>query len=272
MGLSNYYDILGCDVNDTDEVVKKAYRRKALEHHPDRHADATDIIKEQHTEKFKELSTAYAKIMKARSGTTRPRTTDSDSDADDFEYTDFLDDDILEFFDINVNDIQQFNEVVYLLNNDALINTFGSLVFNQFEPHVFSPHDRTSPSVTRDQSFASKPFGFVPPVDSALPLVRLDPQREPKPLIIKLEFRRRSFERHVTKTLKLKLGPRVLRVNITLNKKNKIELDEPIDVYRIDKNKYMLPRSIIIHTGIRASIRTGVHRDVRHTSRVDRNN
>ena len=96
MGLSNYYDILGCDVNDTDEVVKKAYRRKALEHHPDRHADATDIIKEQHTEKFKELSTAYAKIMKARSGTTRPRTTDSDSDADDFEYTDFLDDDILD--------------------------------------------------------------------------------------------------------------------------------------------------------------------------------
>lgn len=48
--MSNYYDILGVDRNASAEDIKKAFRKKAVEHHPDRGGDE---------EKFKEASMAY---------------------------------------------------------------------------------------------------------------------------------------------------------------------------------------------------------------------
>ena len=46
----NYYDILGVDKNATQEEIKKAFRKKAVEHHPDKGGDEA---------KFKEASEAY---------------------------------------------------------------------------------------------------------------------------------------------------------------------------------------------------------------------
>ena len=48
--MSNYYDILGIDKNASAEDIKKAYRKKALEYHPDRGGDEV---------KFKEAAEAY---------------------------------------------------------------------------------------------------------------------------------------------------------------------------------------------------------------------
>lgn len=46
----DYYEILGVDKNATTDDIKKAYRKKAIEHHPDKGGDE---------EKFKEAAEAY---------------------------------------------------------------------------------------------------------------------------------------------------------------------------------------------------------------------
>ena len=48
--MSNYYDVLGVEKNASQEEIKKAYRKKALEYHPDRGGDEI---------KFKEAAEAY---------------------------------------------------------------------------------------------------------------------------------------------------------------------------------------------------------------------
>ena len=52
----DYYEVLGVSRNATEQEIKSAYRRKALEHHPDRNPDH----REQAEEKFKEASQAYS--------------------------------------------------------------------------------------------------------------------------------------------------------------------------------------------------------------------
>jgi molecular chaperone DnaJ len=49
----NYYDILGVDKNATQEEIKKAFRKKAVEYHPDKGGDEN---------KFREASQAYESL------------------------------------------------------------------------------------------------------------------------------------------------------------------------------------------------------------------
>jgi len=50
----NHYEILGVDKNATKDDIKKAYRKLALQYHPDRNPDNKDA-----ESKFKEISNAY---------------------------------------------------------------------------------------------------------------------------------------------------------------------------------------------------------------------
>lgn len=54
-GKSDYYDILGVSKSASAEEIKKAYRKQALEWHPDRHKDN----KEAAEKRFKEINEAY---------------------------------------------------------------------------------------------------------------------------------------------------------------------------------------------------------------------
>jgi DnaJ-class molecular chaperone len=52
---TDYYDILGVSKNASTDEIKKAYRKQALEWHPDRHKDD----KEAAEKRFKEINEAY---------------------------------------------------------------------------------------------------------------------------------------------------------------------------------------------------------------------
>ena len=53
----DYYDVLGVEKGADEKVVKRAYRKLAMKHHPDRVEEAQ---KKEAEEKFKEISEAYA--------------------------------------------------------------------------------------------------------------------------------------------------------------------------------------------------------------------
>ena len=62
----NNYKILGIDPSATDEEVKKAYRKMAINYHPDKVATLGEDIQKAAEEKFKAISQAYDAICKER--------------------------------------------------------------------------------------------------------------------------------------------------------------------------------------------------------------
>ena len=64
--LEDAYKVLGVEPTATDEELKKAYRRLALEHHPDRVAKLGDDVRRAAEKKFQEINAAKERIWKAR--------------------------------------------------------------------------------------------------------------------------------------------------------------------------------------------------------------
>ena len=58
MAKRDYYDVLGVPKNATEDDIKKAYRKLAMKHHPDRNQAEGDDAKKAE-EKFKEVKEAY---------------------------------------------------------------------------------------------------------------------------------------------------------------------------------------------------------------------
>lgn len=59
----DYYDVLGVPKNATEEDIKKAYRKLAMKHHPDRNQGDTATVAE---DKFKEAKEAYEMLSDAQ--------------------------------------------------------------------------------------------------------------------------------------------------------------------------------------------------------------
>ncbi len=53
MANRDYYDVLGVAKNDSEEDIRKAFRKKAMEYHPDRNKNPDAEAK------FKEINEAY---------------------------------------------------------------------------------------------------------------------------------------------------------------------------------------------------------------------
>ena len=62
----DYYKILMADRSASQDDIKKAYRRAAMRHHPDRHATASAEEREEEERKFKEVSEAYCVLSDQR--------------------------------------------------------------------------------------------------------------------------------------------------------------------------------------------------------------
>jgi molecular chaperone DnaJ len=60
MGKEDYYKILGVERNASEADIKKAYRRLAMKHHPDRNPDKSAEAK------FKEAKEAYEILSDAQ--------------------------------------------------------------------------------------------------------------------------------------------------------------------------------------------------------------
>jgi DnaJ like chaperone protein len=64
--LESAYKVLGMSPDATDDELKKAYRRLALEHHPDRVAALGEDVRKAAEKKFQEINAAKERIWKAR--------------------------------------------------------------------------------------------------------------------------------------------------------------------------------------------------------------
>ncbi|KAI8427685.1 hypothetical protein MSG28_002144 [Choristoneura fumiferana] len=62
----DYYKILGIDKTASEDDIKKAYRKRALVHHPDRHAGAPDSERRDQERRFKEVGEAYGVLSDPR--------------------------------------------------------------------------------------------------------------------------------------------------------------------------------------------------------------
>lgn len=64
--LEDAYRVLGISPNATDDEVRRAYKKMALENHPDRVAMLGDDVKKAAEKKFKEINDAKERIYKSR--------------------------------------------------------------------------------------------------------------------------------------------------------------------------------------------------------------
>src|SRR6476659_7969181 len=63
MAKRDYYEVLGIAKNASDEEIKKAYRKLAMKHHPDRNQGSASKASE---ENFKEAKEAYEMLSDAQ--------------------------------------------------------------------------------------------------------------------------------------------------------------------------------------------------------------
>ena len=62
----DYYEVLGVDKKASADEIKKAYKKMAIKHHPDKVESLGEDVKKAAEEKFKAIAAAYETIRKER--------------------------------------------------------------------------------------------------------------------------------------------------------------------------------------------------------------
>ncbi|MGL5577845.1 MAG: DnaJ domain-containing protein, partial [Fusobacteriaceae bacterium] len=65
MSKRDYYEVLGISKTASETEIKKAYRKMAMQYHPDKFSQASDAEKKTAEEKFKEINEAYQVLSDA---------------------------------------------------------------------------------------------------------------------------------------------------------------------------------------------------------------
>jgi len=91
----NYYNILGVDKNATPDEIKKAYRKLAMQYHPDKNPD-----NQESEQKFKDISEAYSVLSDTQKRQNYDRYGNTKNFNSGFNYDDFMGG-----FNINFDDI-----------------------------------------------------------------------------------------------------------------------------------------------------------------------
>ncbi|CAF95830.1 unnamed protein product, partial [Tetraodon nigroviridis] len=104
----DYYKVLGVAKNATEDEIKKAYRKRALMHHPDRHSSATPEVQKEEEKKFKEVGEAFTVLSDPKKKTRYDNGHDLDDDSS-FSGRDFDANDIFRAFFGGHNDGFSFN-------------------------------------------------------------------------------------------------------------------------------------------------------------------
>ena len=58
--------VLGVDPSATNEEIKKAYRKMAVQHHPDKYSQMGEEHQKAAKEKFQKIQEAYENVKKER--------------------------------------------------------------------------------------------------------------------------------------------------------------------------------------------------------------
>ncbi|KAI3446586.1 hypothetical protein Pfo_003251 [Paulownia fortunei] len=62
----DHYKVLGVHKNASKEEIKQAFRKLAMEFHPDKHSQSSKHLRDSATHKFKQLSEAYETLIDDR--------------------------------------------------------------------------------------------------------------------------------------------------------------------------------------------------------------
>ena len=62
----DYYEVLGLQKGASEDEIKKAYRRLAIDNHPDKVAHLGETARKEAERRFAEINEAYQRIKNAR--------------------------------------------------------------------------------------------------------------------------------------------------------------------------------------------------------------